>query len=161
MLKGGNNNNSNPAFVLYNKYVRKYKRIYGVKKTTYSDDLTQIGKSIFGKKFIGVFAVDKVPITNLNDIYAIINVDPQHKSGSHWVGIYKKDKTIYIYDSFGRESLKLLPLFVKRIKAKGYKYVDSDRLDKEQSVQERNCGVRNLAWLSVVRDLGIQEAMKI
>jgi len=160
-LTGGNNNDSNPAFVLYNKYVRKYKKLYGVKGTTYSDDLNRIGKTIFGKKFIGVFAVDRVPKVNMNEAYAIVNTDPQSKKGEHWVGLYKKGTKIYIYDSFGRESKKLLPILVKQINARGYKYVNADRLDKEQSVQERNCGVRVLGWMSVIRDLGVTQAMKI
>ena len=151
------NNKQNVGFQLYNKYVRKYKRDYGVKGSTYSDDLHKIGKQLFGKSFIGVFSVNTVPKKVKSGSYFIFNTEPIEKKGEHWVACYKQGK-YYIYDSFARDSSKLLPQFVKQVKGK---YIDSDRLDREQTVTQKNCGLRNLGFLSVVRDLGIKEALKI
>jgi len=163
--RSGTNDKNNKAFQLYNYYVRKYKKQYGVKGTMYSDDLERIAKKIFGSRFISVASVDTAPKAKSGQM-AIINVSPStDPKGSHWVALYKQGKegkqTIYIYDSYSRDSKSLLPTLVKQIKGKGMKYVDSDRLDKEQTVTERNCAIRSISWLSVVRDLGIKQALKI
>jgi len=156
------NDKSNPAFVLYNKYVRKYKRVYGVKNTMYDDDLLKLGKKLFGSRFQGVYSVDTVPKMKTGGM-AIVNVSKSTSKdgGSHWCSLYKKGKTIYIYDSYGRDSRSLLPSLVKKLKGNGMKFADSDRMDKEQSETARNCGIRTLGFLSVIKDLGIKQAMKI
>lgn len=155
------NTSKNKAYVLYNAYVKKYKKKYKVKGTTWATDLGRIGKDIFKDKWLGVFAQDTVPSSYLNEAYGIVNVDTSNKKGSHWVAIYKKGKTIYIYDSFNRESKTLLPVLIRQLHSTGRRYVDSNKLDAEQVITQRNCGLRCIAWLSVVRDLGITQARKI
>ena len=159
-MEGNSNDNNNKAFVLYNKYVRKYKRDYGVKYASISTNLSKIGKSLFKDKFIGVFPVDKIPVMK-NDSYFIFNTDKHGSKGTHWLACYFKNNIYYIYDSFARSSRKIVPHFVNQIKKSKMKYVDSDKFDKEQSVTELNCSIRALAWLSVVRDLSIKSALKI
>lgn len=53
------------------------------------------------KKFQGVWPIDKIP-QNPKTGYYIINLDPSHKKGSHWVSvkITSRGKNIF-FDSYG------------------------------------------------------------
>lgn len=41
------------------------------------------------KRFLGVYAADKIPKLIPSGYGVIINLDPSNKPGSHWVGVYK------------------------------------------------------------------------
>jgi hypothetical protein len=56
---------------------------------------------------------------------------------------------------------KLVPHLVKHIAKSGRKIVSSDRKDKEQRGLSVICGHLSLAWLAVVKDLGVRAAIKI
>lgn len=114
---------------------------------TYSFQLNQKGKQLFGGLFSGVYAYDTIP-TLQNNHCCLFNLDKSNQPGTHWCSLYKSGSTNYVYDSFGRKVLK------------GLGYVNSD-LDAEQGVKENNCGQRSLAWLVVVYALGINKAKKI
>ena len=52
------------------------------------------------KEFDGVFSVDNLPD---EPRLLVCNLDPSHRSGSHWICIYVDDKTVGEYfDSLGR-----------------------------------------------------------
>jgi len=142
-------------------YVKHYKKKFKVKNTTMSNDLNNAAKQVFGPQFKGVYAQDTVPKNLLPNSMFIFNTDLSNKPGIHWCAGYKAGKNVYIYDSYGRKSSKLLPVLKKQHTGGGFKIIDSDTLDKEQTVNQRNCGIRCLAWLSIVRDFGIKEALKI
>lgn len=58
-------------------------------------------KNVFG----GVYASDSLPSQIKHSTAFIINLDPSHLRGSHWIGIFfaekSKKKTAYYFDSYG------------------------------------------------------------
>lgn len=54
------------------------------------------------KHFMGVFMRDKLPKRrSLVNECAIVNLDSERGSGTHWVAYCKKKKDVFYYDSFG------------------------------------------------------------
>ncbi len=113
-----------------------------------------------------MFPQDKLPkiIFDKNTNYfAIVNTDTylntlgQKNKGTHWVavaGIPNKNNVL-VYDSFGRDSRKLLPLIYKS----GIT-IDTD-YDAEQKKIQDSCGQFSLAWLCVVELIGYKLAKLI
>ena len=57
------------------------------------------------KQFLGVYASDKLPAKYLlRDSFLVVNLDPSHKQGSHWIAMYinplNKNTNEY-FDSYG------------------------------------------------------------
>jgi hypothetical protein len=136
----------------YNDVLKIIENAIG-KEITDENQLRSLGKDLFGKTFTGVYAVDKLPILQ-NKQCCIINLDKSYENGSHWVSIYKHNSKYCIYDSFGRQSSKILSS-LKKLKIR-----DSD-YDPEQKIAENNCGQRSMAWLWCINDIGIENALKI
>lgn len=152
------NSKTNEGFQLYLKYFKKVKRKYGIKGSTYNTDLDKIGKKLIGKSYIGTFAQNTIPINLPNKSYFITNLDFHNTDTErHWVAFYYDKGTYYCYDSYGRKSKKILAHFFKKIKGK---IVDSDN-DAEQRITAVSCGARCIAWLMVVKKLGVKKALKI
>ena len=145
---------------LYKGLVHNVENMLGSKTTTFSSDLLRIGKSLLKGKFAGIFPADKIPILTEKVPYAIVNLDDSNESGSHWVAIAKdpsKPKIIF-YDSFGRPDKLILP----SLGGSGQRgdIVNTD-MDREQKIQETNCGQRSIAWLLFFDKYGAKEALKI
>jgi len=121
---------------------------------TDSIQLNKMGKKMFGNKYLGTFPSDLIP--NEKNGYCVANLDNQYQSGSHWVAIVLTPPKMYVYDSFGRKTIKILP----RYKNTNIIIKDAD-YDAEQNVKEENCGSRSLAWLNVWNKLGGNYAMLI
>lgn len=132
----------------YNHYLKLIEAKYGNKETS-TNELNSIGKKLFKNKFVGVFPSDKIPKMK-NNQYAIINLDKSDQSGSHWVSIVKSKNGIYIYDSFGRRTIKILP----SLKQSGNGMILETENDAEQKEIEENCGQRSLASLCVYDNFG-------
>jgi hypothetical protein len=126
---------------IYNDYMDILKPYIG-NDTTFTNDLKKKGKKVLGRGFRGVFASDKLPKINNKQMY-IANLDKLNERGSHWIGVYKHNDKLYVYDSFGRSSKKIIPSIFHR---KGGGIVDT-QYDPEQSVKEDNCGLRSIAAL--------------
>lgn len=129
-------------------------------ESTFLSDLTSIGKKILGDKYKGTFTSDNIPFLTDTKPYCIVNLDNSHQSGSHWVGIakyYKKDRYL-VYDSFGRETKKILPSALNKF-GRG-SVVDTDH-DQEQYIQESNCGQRSLSFLILTDLFGIVNSEKL
>jgi len=62
------------------------KRIFDLmgKKSLYTNEITKMGKKLFGDKYLGTFPQDKAPT---GEGYLIINTDTSDKDGTHWIGI--------------------------------------------------------------------------
>tara|TARA_R110002096_G_scaffold18463_5_gene62875 strand:+ start:632 stop:1048 length:417 start_codon:yes stop_codon:yes gene_type:complete len=135
----------------YNKTLKKLPQT-----STYGDHLTTLGKRMFGKKYKGTFPSDKIPsLTPMQS--SIINLDDSSQGGSHWVVYARgKQKQHYMYDSFGRQGVKLIPKLKKN-----KKNITDAELDPEQHYSEVNCGARCLAWLDVYYKQGIKKALTI
>ena len=141
-------------------YERLFKRIVVPmigNKTTYQGELEKAGVKLFGVKFKGVFPSDKIP--RLNDLksYAILNLDKSNQAGSHWVAIAHKDGMTYLYDSFGRKGVKIIPSLYHS----GNGRIINTDLDKEQDEKETNCGARSLSWLLMFDKYGAKNAILI
>ena len=50
----------------------------------------------------GVYARNRIPtIPPHKKIAFIVNTDPSHKPGEHWVGFYLTKSTVYYFDPYG------------------------------------------------------------
>lgn len=126
--------------------------------TTYASVLEKIGYKFLGIHFKGVFASDKIPLLNSLQKYAIVNLDKSSQSGSHWIGVAFEDNKIYVFDSFGRKSIKIIPSLFKSYSAKSI--IDTDH-DAEQNDTQENCGALSLTWLLFFDKWGSKNAILI
>jgi hypothetical protein len=125
------------------------------KKSTTNIQLNKMGKQMFGKKYQGTFSQSHKPKSKPVNQYFIINTDTKDGPGVHWCAVVKNKNTYYIYDSFGRTSKRLLPVFTQ-----GRLIIDSD-YDAEQFGDSEICGQLCLSWIQVVNDFGIRNALLI
>lgn len=143
--------------LIYNKVLKDIIIPLTGDKTTYLTELNGVGRKMLGVKFKGVFPADKIP--KLHDLspYAILNLDTSKEPGSHWVAIAKNGNSTYIYDSFGRTNIKIIPNL--RYSGNG-RIIDTDR-DAEQDILQTDCGARCIAWLVFLDKWGIDCAKLI
>jgi len=137
----------------YEKYFDKMRRILG-NTTTYDSDLRRTAKRLFGKRFMGVYAANRIPQSIGKGKLLIINLDDADEPGSHWIGAAKDNQnTIWVYDSFGRNIHRILPsIYTSKRK------IRSTERDAEQTAKEQNCGARVVAWLQVFAKYGAEYA---
>ena len=121
----------------YKLYLKHVEAAIGNRDVTYGGTIEELCRYLFGKKFAGVYARDRIP-KNLNGRYAVVNMDKHDMPGSHWVGMAGE----FVYDSFGRITLPGRP---------------TER-DTEQDALEVNCGQRCIAWLCVYDVFGAEVA---
>ena len=140
----------------YNKILKQVEGHIG-KDTTYSETLDDLGSSLFGEKFAGIFPSDKIPALSDKTPYCVLNVDKSNQPGSHWVSLVKHGNHCIFYDSFGRKGSKLIPDLL--FSGNG-RLIDTDK-DKEQKIKETNCGARALAFLVFYDKFGAKKALKI
>ena len=145
----------------YDLTVNRIVRLLGT-EPLYTDELNRLGKELFGKKYLGTYPIDKIKLDKNG--YMIVNTDESGESGEHWVAIIVDSKNVYVYDSYGRDTKNILPLLVQKAKKKKLKIVESRRdaeQDDSKPYDRNTCGQRCLAWLLVVSELGIKNALKI
>ena len=146
------------AVTIYTQILRNIVERDMGNKTTYQDELDKCGRKFLGVHFKGVFASDLIPVLNGVKRYAIVNLDRSTETGSHWIGLaYNRDK-IYVYDSFGRKSTKIIPSLWKSGNVS--RVVDTQH-DAEQQASELDCGQRCLAWLLFFDKWGASNALWI
>jgi len=144
------------------KLFLRYKTKYITKLGRHALNNTEIdtfAKSIYGAKYKGSFAQDE--IFEFKSGFYIINTDIAKGPGEHWISLVVTPKTAYVFDSFARDPKTLVPHLTKRLTKAKRKIVSSDRTDKEQKDLEIICGHLSLAWLTVVKELGLKAAKKI
>jgi hypothetical protein len=124
--------------------------------TTYVDDLNDVGKRLFGNKFVGVFPSNRIPRLK-NNQYVILNLDEEGELGSHWVAVVKHKNKSFLYDSFGRRASKIIP----SLKKSGNGMVVDTELDKEQKETEFDCGARSATALMVYHLFGLKYYLKL
>jgi hypothetical protein len=139
----------------YKRYLSGIKQTLG-NGTTNSDELTKLGKRLFGKKYKGTFSADTIPKME-NETYAIVNLDKSSKGGSHWIALVKRKDEIVVYDSFGRRTVQILPSLLQS----GNGIIIETENDAEQKKHEQDCGSRCLASLMVYKTLGRGALMHI
>ncbi len=147
------------ALEAYNKYLKKI--IYPLigDRTTYLNQLLGAGKKLFGVKFKGVYASDKIP--KLNDLspYCILNLDKSDEPGSHWIALIKikNKKQCIVYDSFGRDYKKIIPI----LNSSGNGRIKNSDRDPEQKIKETDCGARCIGFIMVFDKMGYDYACMI
>ena len=141
---------------LFKKYKKQFISELG-KKALSDEQLNKLGKQMFGDKYIGTFAQNKLPVTSG---YFIVNVDTSKRINTdkaHWLGIYQTEKCMYVYDSYGRHTRFILPIIFNKTKKR---IVDSKH-DPEQYGYSEICGQLAMDFLCVVKDLGVKKALTI
>ena len=113
----------------------------------------------FGIKYRGSFS--QTEKFELKQGYYIINTDLKKGPGIHWIALVLTKTNAFIYDSFARNSNKLVSYLTRRLKLAKYKIINSDLKDKEQGNLQMICGQLCIAWLAVVNKLGVKMAIKI
>jgi len=141
-------------------------KLFGHENVTTTSELQKIGRQLFGSKFLGVFEQDCLPLSSMKNKYAIINVDKKRNSrgnlnrGSHWVAIANKSGKLLIFDSFGRQTKKLLQHLYKQMKKNKIGYKDTE-YDAEQHWIQQNCGQLAVSWLVYFDKYGPEKAKLI
>ena len=142
----------------YNKILKDITDAMG-DKSTFLSELNGVGRKLLGVKFHGVYPSDKIP--RLNDLspYCILNLDKSNEPGSHWVALAKlEDKNAsVIYDSFGRDHMKIIP----NLQYSGNGRIIQPEDDSEQHVFELSCGQHCLGFLLFLDRYGIKNALYI
>jgi hypothetical protein len=122
---------------------------------TTGSQLTQVGESLFGKKYIGTYPCDEIPDNIQNEHFMIVNNTTRKHGGEHWVAVAKHNDTLFVFDSFGRPTKDLIPtLYTQGI------IVDTD-YDRDQKEQQTDCGSRAIAWLKLFHEYGFENALLI
>jgi len=110
---------------------------------------------IAGIAFSGVYMQNQIP--PLKNSTFIMNNDVTTGPGEHWVTGVINGKTIHVYDSFGRKSKNLLPIFTQQVKAKGYKVKNTDLSDQDQYGNTSvDCGHRCISALNIYKQHGLR-----
>ena len=142
----------------YNKILKDITDAMG-DKSTFLSELNGVGRKLLGVKFHGVYPSHKIP--RLNDLspYCILNLDKSNEPGSHWVALAKlEDKNAsVIYDSFGRDHMKIIP----NLQYSGNGRIIQPEDDSEQHVLQDSCGQRCLGFLLFLDRYGIKNALYI
>ena len=140
-LRGGGDKPKSIAEVLYEKNLQKAIRLVGHDHTTGRDELNEAAKKLFKSKYLGTFSKSEMESVQLTakKPYAIVNT--ADAPGEHWQAQALHEGNVYTYDSYG---------------------IDGDtEPDAEQKGVETSCGQRCLAWLLVVKQRGLEEALEI
>ncbi len=136
---------------IYNKILIQITKNHG-KGETYGNFLKKVGQQMFGNKFVGVYPSNRIPKLKSKS-YCIVNLDKSHHKGSHWVGMIKDKSVVYVYDSFGRKTYKILPNLKKQ-----FNNIQDTEYDAEQKESEHNCGQRCLAFIYIYDNFGWKAA---
>jgi hypothetical protein len=145
---------------LFWKYVNALVKRFGNGPLS-SDDIDSYGHEAFGARYGGV---DDQHIKLKPGKLYVVNTSFSPKSpGVHWVAVaVSKAGVVHLYDSFARNGSALMPKLRANVQktGSGRHFSESDRTDAEQ-VDGALCGHMSLSWLSVVRDLGVRDALLI
>jgi len=135
----------------YKIILKQIQKILG-NSTTDNIQLNEICNDLFKSKWLGCCSIDTIQDKKG---YQIINLDLSNGPGTHWIGSVNDGEQTIIYDSFG--DLNQLPRN-KYIRILNPKFTEDD---KEQGLNESNCGQRCVAWLMVYDLLGKDVALTV
>jgi hypothetical protein len=121
-------------------------------------DIDVVGRAEFGRRWGGVSLQSEW--RPKRGCYYIVNTAwTPASNGEHWVAVYVSPAgVVYAYDSFGRNVRRLLHHVGKTARQWGAEPLESTDNDAEQRGASSVCGHLSLAWLMVVRDLGVRKA---
>ena len=130
------------------------------KKALDDSTIDRLGHKLFAS-WGGCFPSDRVKLMPYH--YYVINTDPHDKPGIHWLGVFTTKGCAYIWDSFGRPVKPLSYQLIKTIHKRGFKIGKTDLAHHGEQIGFKSevCGQDSLAFLLVIRDLGITRARNI
>ena len=105
-----------------------------------SVEINRIGKAILGKKFLGVYPLDKIPYIYEGGL--VVNTQTSTLPGEHWIAIFNSPNVIKVFDPFG---FYYPSIVVNRVNAMG-KQVEYNKT-RYQDPLSMNCGQHCLLWL--------------
>ena len=142
------------------KIKKKFKRFSNTiigqigNKALYDDEINNICHKLFGSKWGGAHAVDKIPIKKYSDIhYFIINTDKSNEAGTHWVAVVLHKSNAYLYDSFGRKTENILKPLANLLSKKSIHFTDSN-YTAEQFGNTQICAQLSISWLCCFDQFG-------
>ena len=144
----------------YKEILNKIRNIFIDVDTTQADNILKILKMTKLKNVFNTINYWDKFKSNSKKSYSILNTDRESDPGNgmHWVGVFQDDKTIYIYDSFGRKNI--MNDFIDVMTNQGFNCIYTNK-KSDQGNQQQDCGIRSLLWLIFVENYGIEEASKI
>ena len=117
--------------------------------------LNRVCSSLFKSRWIGCYAVDEVPLRNYDDIhYMIVNTDTKKQSGHQWVAVLIKQHKCYIWDSYARNSNKILKILTYRLRNKNFHVIDSNFDGANQKGLSEVCGQLCISFLLTYDEFG-------
>jgi len=108
--------------------------------------VTELGKLLCGKKFVGVYSSDIHPkFKNSSNFSIIFNTDKHTESGSHFIAIVRDKEKLFYFDPFGKKcNNKDIKKFINHnLKGRAYIY-NSQRLQNDKSLF---CGLFCITFL--------------
>ena len=108
--------------------------------------------------FLGVFAADQLCSIKNNQVGTmIVNTDPFHLAGKHWISLCLGDKDIYLYDPLLLNVYKLDFFSTFFIRMKKVLHFNSIKIQKRDSVM---CGYHALVFCCVMKNGGGERKFK-
>ena len=151
-----------------NDVTDEYNRIvsYLIKSVFKSDtdttdvELNTVAKKLFGSEFGGVYPEDAKVKFDKKHSYYIFNTDKASGGGVHWLGIYvdHTTKSVYVFDTFDRETSKLVPDLYVDIKHNHFRIRKGAHHIHQKDCQ-LSCGQRSISYLMLVKKFGIKKVM--
>ena len=125
------------------------------------DDATinTIGKANFGVRWGGAVANDRVRIAP--NKYYVVNTSNHKAGGVHWMGLVTTKNHAYLYDSYDRNVHTLQPHLIHTLHKHGFQVGGTEHRPDQIGHTSQTCGIDSLAFLVVVRDLGIRAASHV
>ena len=129
-----------------------------------TDTIDSQGRALFGSRYGGSGGQDDIKLEP-GRFYVVNTSYTRNSPGYHWVAIaVGRTGIVHMYDSYARSGARILSRLASRVRksgGSGRRVSSSDRSDKEQMMNSAVCGHLSLAWLVVVRDLGLRQALLI
>lgn len=142
---------------IFNAYKKQIIKKLG-RSVTDNEQLEKVGYALLKSKFKGVYAQDTLPV-HKTGMY-IMNNHTSKQAGEHWVALYITSKRVYVFDSFGRKTTKLLKILTQNAKILNKTIIDAD-YDVDQKITSAICGPLCISWLLTVKHVGIANALKL
>lgn len=146
------------AHHLFLKYKKALVKQFG-NEPLHDTTINKIGKDNFGSHWGGAVANDSIRIAP--NRYYVVNTAGHKSAGVHWMALRTTANHAYLYDSYNRNVHHLQPHLVKSLIRHGFQLGGTSHRPDQIGHTSQTCGDDSLAWLMVVRDLGIRRAAHV
>ena len=123
-----------------------------------SNEVIAAARGLKISNFLGAFAADQICGIRSNQVGTlIVNTDPSHLPGRHWISLFLCDKDIYIYDPLSLNVYK--SDFFKKFFIRMNKVLHFNTI-QIQSVDSVMCGYHALVFCFVMKNGGNEKRFK-